>query len=101
MIYDLFLYFFLILGIFYLLEIVLSVYFINKNFQKTYILTFYEKEDDLQKIVFLARNYPYTVIVYEANEINIFQKDYVKNKYPNVEFTSSLSDLQEEKWRKR
>ena len=100
MIYDIIFYFLLISGVFYLVETALSFFLLNKNFKNTYILTFYKEENDLQKIVFLARNYPYDIIVYDENNLNFHQKEYIENRYFNVKFTNSLELLQEDEWRK-
>ena len=100
MIYDILFYFFLISGVFYLTETILSVFLSNRNLKNTYILTIYEDEDDLQKIVFLARNYNYTIIVYEALNVASYQKEYIESRYFNVKFTNSLESLQEDEWRR-
>ena len=85
MILEIFVYFFVIFGIFSLILSLSDMYSLRKYGDDAYLVTRFSKKEDKEKIIYFAKKYNHTIYVlcdYYDEKI----ADYITERYFNVKF---------------
>lgn len=85
MIYEIFIYFFVIFGIFSFILSLNDLWGLKKYGEDAYLVTRFKKKEDKEKIIYFAKKYNHTIYVlcdyYDEKIIN-----YINDRYFNVKF---------------
>lgn len=85
MIYEIFVYFFVIFGMFSFVMSATDMIFSRKHEKDIFSVTHLKQSEDIDKIIYLAKKYNHTIYVvcsfYDKTALN-----YIKDRYFNVKF---------------